>query len=76
MNGINNKTVSVSTSDELKDILKDNNEYKYIYLENDINLINANKNGLTINDSYQMMVVFFESYNFKNIYLVFYHVLK
>ncbi len=76
MNGINNKTVSVSTSNELKDILKDNNGYKYIYLENDINLINANKNGLTINDSYQMMVVFFESYNFKNVYLVFYHVLK
>lgn len=76
MNGINNKTVSVSTSDELKDILKDNNGHKYIYLENDINLINANKNGLTINDSYQKMVVFFESYNFKNIYLVFYHVLK
>lgn len=76
MNGINNKTVSVSTSDELKDILKDNNGYKYIYLENDINLINANKNGLTINDSYQMMVVFFESFNFKNVYLVFYHVLK
>ena len=58
MNKINNRTVSVSTSDELKDVLENDNGYEYIYLENDITLesgiiINANKSNLTINGTYQ-----------------------
>ena len=36
MNKINNKTVLVSTSSELKDALENDNGYEYIYLENDI----------------------------------------
>ncbi len=58
MNKINNKTVSVSTSNELKDVLENDNEYEYIYLENDITLesgitINVNKSTVTINGTYQ-----------------------
>ena len=57
MNKINNKTVSVSTSNELKNILENDNGYEYIYLENDITLesgitINSNKNKVTINGTY------------------------
>ena len=57
MNKINNKTVCVSTSNELKDILENDNGYEYIYLENDITLesgitINSNKNRVTINGTY------------------------
>ena len=44
---INNKTVCVSTSNELKDILENDNGYEYIYLENDITL----KSGITINSN-------------------------
>ena len=36
MNKINSKTVTVSTSEELKEALENNNGYEYIYLENDI----------------------------------------
>ena len=32
MNIINNKTVSVATSSELKEVLENNNGYEYIYL--------------------------------------------
>ena len=58
MNIINSKTVTVSTSDELKDILENNNSYEYIYLENDITLksgirVNSNKSKITINGTYQ-----------------------
>ena len=58
MNKINNKTVTVSTSDELKEVLENNNDYEYIYLENDITLksgikINSNKKKVTINGTYQ-----------------------
>lgn len=57
MNKINNKTVSVSTSTELKDALENNNGYEYIYLENDITLesgikVNTNKNNVTIDGTY------------------------
>jgi len=45
MNKINNKTVTVSTSSELKEALEQNNGYEYIYLENDITL----NSGITIN---------------------------
>ena len=45
MNIINNNTVSVSTSDELKNVLENDNGYYYIYLENDITL----NSGITIN---------------------------
>lgn len=58
MNKINNKTVLVSTSSELKDALENDNGYEYIYLENDITLdsgitVNKNKNSVTINGTYQ-----------------------
>ena len=58
MNIINNKTISVSTSNELKEVLENNNIYEYIYLENDITLenginINSNKNKILINGTYQ-----------------------
>ena len=58
MNKINNKTVTVSTSSELKEALEQNNCYEYIYLENDITLnsgitINSKKSKITINGTYQ-----------------------
>ncbi len=58
MNKINNNTVTVSTSDELKEALEQNNGYEYIYLENDITLnsgitINSKKSKVTINGTYQ-----------------------
>ena len=58
MNKINNKTVLVSTSSELKEALENDNGYEYIYLENDITLdsgitVNKNKNSVTINGTYQ-----------------------
>ena len=58
MNKINNKTVTVSTSSELKEALEQNNGYEYIYLENDITLnsgitINSKKSKITINGTYQ-----------------------
>ena len=54
MNIINNSTVSVSTSDELKNVLENDNGYYYIYLENDITLnsgisINSKKSKIIIN---------------------------
>ena len=45
MNIINKKTVVVSTSNELKDVLEKDNRYEYIYLDNDITL----ESGITIN---------------------------
>ena len=57
MNIINSKTVTVSTSNELKDILENTNGYEYIYLENDIKLesgikINSSKNKVIIDGTY------------------------
>ena len=58
MNKINNKTVTVSTSEELKDALENNNGYEFIYLDNDITLksgitINSNKSKIIIDGTYQ-----------------------
>lgn len=58
MNIINNKTVSVSTSNELKQALEEDNGYTYIYLESNITLestitINPNKQAITIDGTYQ-----------------------
>lgn len=58
MNIINNKTVSVATSSELKEVLENNNGYEYIYLESDITLksgitINSKKSKVIINGTYQ-----------------------
>lgn len=58
MNIINKKTVVVSTSNELKDVLEKDNRYEYIYLDNDITLesgitINKNKSKITINGTYK-----------------------
>ena len=47
MNKINSKTVTVSTSEELKEALENNNGYEYIYLENDITL----KSGIAVNSN-------------------------
>lgn len=57
MNIINNKTVSVYTSEELKDILENENTYTYIYIANNITLtsginINQNKSKITIDGTY------------------------
>lgn len=58
MNIINRKTVTVFTSDELKEVLENNNDYEYIYLEADITLksginINPNKSKIVINGTYK-----------------------
>lgn len=58
MNKINNKTIIVSTNNELKKILEEYNTYEYIYLDNDIILnesitINKNKTKIIINGTYQ-----------------------
>ena len=57
MNIINNTTVTVSTSSELKEVLEGDNSYEYIYLDSDITLesgitINANKSSVVINGTY------------------------
>ena len=52
MNIINKKTVVVSTSNELKDVLEKDNRYEYIYLESGIT-INKNKSKITINGTYK-----------------------
>lgn len=58
MEMLNNKTVIVETSEELKKIIEETNEVDYIYLKNDIILtsgiiLNENKLKLTINGTYQ-----------------------
>lgn len=55
---INDKTVVVSTNSELKEILEADNNYLYIYLDNDITLesgitINENKKKIIIDGTYQ-----------------------
>lgn len=45
MNKINNNTVAVATSNELKKVLEEDNTYEYIYLSSDITL----DAGITIN---------------------------
>lgn len=62
MNIINNKTVSVATSSELKEGLENNNGYEYIYLESDITLkggitINSKKSKVIINGTYQNITI-------------------
>ena len=62
MNKINNNTVTVSTSDELKEALEQNNGYEYIYLESDITLksgitINSKKSKVIINGTYQNITI-------------------
>lgn len=54
---INKKMVGVSTSEELKDVLENDNEYEFIYLMNDITLssginINGKKEKLVIDGTY------------------------
>lgn len=43
---INKKRVSVSTSEELKDVLENDNEYEFIYLMDNITL----NTGIKINE--------------------------
>ena len=56
MNIINNKTVSVATSSELKKGLENNNGYEYIYLESGIT-INSKKSKVIINVTYQNITI-------------------
>lgn len=54
---INNKTIQITTHQELKNILENNNNYEYIYLGNNITLesginINENKKKITIDGTY------------------------
>ncbi len=54
---IDNNTVVVTTSDELKQAISENNNYDYIYLGNDIAatsgfIINSNKSKITIDGTY------------------------
>ena len=55
---LNNKTVAVETSEELKKVLEETNEVEYIYLKNDITLtsgitLNETKIKIIINGTYQ-----------------------
>ena len=54
---IDNNTVVVMTSDELKQVLSEDNGYEYVYLGNDINatsgfVINSNKGKIVIDGTY------------------------
>ena len=54
---INNTTIKVDTSDELKEVLENDNKYNYIYLGSNIILesginINESKEKITINGTY------------------------
>lgn len=53
MNIINSKTITVSTSNELKEVLENDNSYEYIYLENDIKL----ESGITVNSSKNKVII-------------------
>ena len=53
MHIINDKTVTVSTSTELKEVLEGNNNYEYIYLEDDITL----ESGITVNENKSKIVI-------------------
>lgn len=50
---INNTTVKVDTSEELKNILENDNKYNYIYLGNDITL----ESGININESKEKIII-------------------
>lgn len=57
MKVLDSKTVVVSNSDELKEILEEDNTYSYIYLDSDITLtegitINQDKNRIIIDGTY------------------------
>ena len=54
---IDNNTVVVMTSDELKQVLSEDNGYEYVYLGNDINatsgfVINSSKGKIVIDGTY------------------------
>lgn len=53
MDIINNNTVKVSTSEELKDVLENENEYEYVYLGNSISLTS----GIVINEKKGRVVI-------------------
>lgn len=50
---INKKRVGVSTSEELKDVLENDNEYEFIYLMNNITL----NTGIKINEKKEKVVI-------------------
>ncbi len=50
---INNNTVVVTTSDELKTVLEEDNNYTYIYFGNNINLTS----GITINKNKEKVII-------------------
>ena len=54
---IDNRTVVITTSDELKQVLSEDNDYEYVYLGSDITatsgfIINSNKIKVTIDGTY------------------------
>lgn len=53
MNIINSKTITISTSNELKEVLENDNSYEYIYLDNDIKL----ESGITVNSSKNKVII-------------------
>lgn len=50
---IDNKKVVITTSNELKEVLENDNGYEYVYLENDITLIN----GININKNKEKVTI-------------------
>ena len=50
---IDNKKVVITTSNELKEVLENDNGYEYVYLENDIILIN----GININKNKEKVTI-------------------
>lgn len=50
---INNKKIAVSTSEELKEVLENDNNYEFIYLMNNITLTS----GIKINENKQKIVI-------------------
>ena len=64
---INNNTVVVTNSEELKQILTEENDYNYIYFGNDITLtsgftINSNKTNITIDGTYNNVKYTYTNY--------------
>lgn len=54
---INDNTVVINNSEELKQVLSEENNYNYVYLGNDITatngfVINSNKNNVIIDGTY------------------------
>ena len=74
MKVLDSKTVVVSNSDELKEILEEDNTYSYIYLDSDITLtegitINQDKNRIIIDGTYANLITEFINIKFNGVEL-------